>query len=556
MLNSLHIENIAVIECADITLSGGFNVLTGETGAGKSIVIDSINAVLGARTSKEIIRNGCSNARVLAEFTNISPETQKIIEDYGYSLDDGKLIIQRTLSEDSRGGFKVNGLPATSGVIKDIGVNLINIHGQHDNQTLLNPEKHCLYIDKIANNSEILTDYYAEFKNLNSIRRQLEALDMDEAEKLRKIDLLKYQISELENANITLGEHEKLKEKLKLAKEFEQTNKRLNFALSVLNSGEEPGVIDLLKESHKNLSKINSEKLNLTTQKLLGAVEELCDIESEIEYFINNDLVSTENIDIIQDRIELLNNLMLKYAPNEEGLLEFLNNAKQELNAINLLNENSAKLEAELLKSEERLIKKAQALTDSRINAAKNFENNVCGVLKYLDMPNVVFKVSITKSRYSKNGCDAVEFLISANAGETVKPLAKIASGGELSRVMLAIKSVLAKADEVETLIFDEIDSGISGRAANKVAAQLKKVSNAKQVICVTHLAQIAAFATNHMLIEKSVKNDRTYTNVYSLDYNSRIDEIARIMSGTEITENLFNSAKELLDRSLNYENL
>ena len=556
MLNSLHIENIAVIECADITLSGGFNVLTGETGAGKSIVIDSINAVLGARTSKEIIRNGCSNARVLAEFTNISPETQKIIEDYGYSLDDGKLIIQRTLSEDSRGGFKVNGLPATSGVIKDIGVNLINIHGQHDNQTLLNPEKHCLYIDKIANNSEILTDYYAEFKNLNSIRRQLEALDMDEAEKLRKIDLLKYQISELENANITLGEHEKLKEKLKLAKEFEQTYKRLNFALSVLNSGEEPGVIDLLKESHKNLSKINSEKLNLTTQKLLGAVEELCDIESEIEYFINNDLVSTENIDIIQDRIELLNNLMLKYAPNEEGLLEFLNNAKQELNAINLLNENSAKLEAELLKSEERLIKKAQALTDSRINAAKNFENNVCGVLKYLDMPNVVFKVSITKSRYSKNGCDAVEFLISANAGETVKPLAKIASGGELSRVMLAIKSVLAKADEVETLIFDEIDSGISGRAANKVAAQLKKVSNAKQVICVTHLAQIAAFATNHMLIEKSVKNDRTYTNVYSLDYNSRIDEIARIMSGTEITENLFNSAKELLDRSLNYENL
>ncbi len=556
MLNSLHIENIAVIECADITLSGGFNVLTGETGAGKSIVIDSINAVLGARTSKEIIRNGCSNARVLAEFTNISPETEKIIQDYGYSLDDGKLIIQRTLSEDSRGGFKINGLPATSGVIKDIGVNLINIHGQHDNQTLLNPEKHCLYIDKIANNSELLTNYYTEFKNLNSIRRQLEALDMDEAEKLRKIDLLKYQITELENANITLGEHEKLKEKLKLAKEFEQTNKRLNFALSVLNSGEEPGVIDSLKEAHKNLSKINSEKLNSTTQKLLGAVEELCDIESEIEYFINNDLVSTENIDIIQDRIELLNNLMLKYAPNEEGLLEFLDNAKQELNAINLLDENSAKLESELLKSEERLIKKAQALTDSRINAAKNFENNVCGVLKYLDMPNVVFKVSITKSRYTKNGCDAVEFLISANAGETVKPLAKIASGGELSRVMLAIKSVLAKADEVETLIFDEIDSGISGRAANKVAAQLKKLSNAKQVICVTHLAQIAAFATNHMLIEKSVKNDRTYTNVYSLDYNSRIDEIARIMSGTEITENLFNSAKELLDRSLNYENL
>ncbi len=556
MLNCLHIENIAVIERADITLSDGFNVLTGETGAGKSIIIDSLNAVLGARTSKELIRNGNDSARVVAEFSNISKSTERLLESYGLPTDDGRLIIQRILTLDSRGGFRVNSQPVAASVVKEIGVQLINIHGQHDNQTLLNPEKHCLYIDRIAENTAEREEYLAEFRTLNSLRRELSELDADEEQKLRKIDLLKFQINELEQAGIRVGELEQLKENLKAAKQFEQNSKRVNSALELICGDESAGAAEQLRAAHKLVAAIENEKLGKLSVKLAGIVEDIADIESEIRFFADNELISAENIDEIQDRIDFLRSLMLKYSGNEEDMLDYLENAKAQLENITMSDKRINELEEELSLSEERLINKAEILSNTRSKAAKQFESDVCEILKYLDMPNVVFKVQQEKGKYTKNGCDVIEFMISANAGENVKPLAKIASGGELSRVMLAIKSVLSTADDVPTLIFDEIDSGISGRAANKVATQLKKVANNKQVICVTHLAQIAAAADNHLLIEKNVMGGRTYTDVTALTYEKRIDEIARIMSGTEITEKLFDSAKELLDRSKNNANL
>ena len=550
MLNCLHIENIAVIENADVSLSGGFNVLTGETGAGKSIIIDSLNAVLGARASKDLIRNGTDSARVVAEFSDIGVEAERLLEEYGLSSEDGKVIIQRILTLDSRGGFRINSQPVAASVVRDIGVALINIHGQHDNQTLLNPDKHCDYIDKIAENSKEREEYLAEFKNLNSIRRELQELDFNEEEKLRRIDLLKFQINELEKADIKVGEFEALKEKLKLAKQFEQNSKRINSVLDILCGAEGDGATEQLRTAHKLLCAIESEKLNTTCTRLASTLEDLMDIESEVRFFGENELISAENIDLIQDRIDFLRSLMLKYSGDEAGMLNFLESARRELENINSSDKKIAELEEKLSLSEQRLIKKGEQLSLTRARASKVFQENVCNILRLLDMPNVAFVVKHEKDRYSKKGCDNIEFLISANAGESVKPLAKIASGGELSRVMLAIKSVLSTADEVSTLIFDEIDSGLSGRAANKVAAQIRKVSADKQVICVTHLAQIAAAADTHLLIEKSVDMGRTYTRVTELDYNNRITEIARIMSGTEITDKLFDSAKELLDRS------
>lgn len=556
MLNCLHIENIAVIERADIDFLNGFNVLTGETGAGKSIIIDSINAVLGARTSKELIRNGTDCARVVAEFSNINESTVNLLESYGLPYEDDRLIIQRILTFDSRGGFKINSYPVSATVVKEIALQLINIHGQHDNQMLLNPEKHCIFIDNIAENEKELKEYYDEFRNLNSLRRELQSLDEDENEKLKKTDLLKYQINELENSNIKIGEYENLKESLKKAKQFEANSKRLNMALEIISGSENNGIIDELRAAYKSISLIDNKKTEAISDKLSEIIEDITDIESELISFYENDLSAVKNIDEIQDRIEILNALMLKYSCDEENLLKYLENAKQQLYNITMSDKRIAELEKQLSLSEQRLIEKGNKLTATRVKAAEFFEKNVCEILKYLDMPNVAFKVKLDKGKYTKNGCDVVEFMISANSGENLKPLAKIASGGELSRIMLAIKSVLSKVDDVSTLIFDEIDSGISGHAAVRVAEQLKNVAENKQVICITHLAQIASVADNHLFIEKNVANGRTYTDVLSLNYEQRISEIARIMSGTEITENLFNSAKELLDRSINNANL
>lgn len=552
MLKFLHIENIAVIEQADIEFKSGFNVLTGETGAGKSIVIDAINAVLGERTSKDLIRSGNDSALVSAVFGQIDTYTLNILNNYGITPDeDGNIVISRKLSVCGKGFIKINNLPFTATVLKEISKNLINIHGQHDNQALLDPDKHLMFIDAVAENSALLEEYYKEFKNLNSLRKELQSFETDEDEKQRKIDLLKYQINELQSANIKIGEFEDLKEKLKVADSAEKTYKvfsNSNFLLS--GNDDNDGAITQLQSIIKQLHSVDNQTANDCLIKINEALSLIEDARNDISNLLNHDDYFNLNPDEINQRLDCLSRLMLKYGSSEEKMLEFLENANCELEKITFSDKRILELSNLLDASTKRLVDIGEKLTNSRKKAAKNFEINVSSVLEYLNMPNVKFVVDLQKGRYTKYGPDTCEFLISANQGETPKSLHKIASGGELSRVMLSIKSALLDKDTVGTMIFDEIDTGISGFAAGKVGTQLKEVSKNRQVICVTHLAQIAAIADEHLLISKSTNDGRTFTKVNSLSYQERISEIARIMSGTELTENLYNSAKELIDRS------
>ncbi|MBR6565172.1 MAG: DNA repair protein RecN, partial [Clostridia bacterium] len=535
MLKFLHIENIAVIEQTDIEFKSGFNVLTGETGAGKSILIDAINAVLGERTSKDLIRTGCDSALVSAVFGDLNHQTVNALNDNDITPDDdGNIVITRKLSLTGKGIIKINNIPVTATVLKEIAKNLINIHGQHDNQFLLDPNMHLSYIDAIAENSQLIDEYYAEFKELNKIRKELVALQMDEDEKARKLDLLKYQISELEQAGIKAGEIADLKEKLAISQNIEKTINSLK-GIDYLLSGTEDtdGAVTQINNSLKLLKNIQGNNFDNSLSKLNEALTAIEDARAEIDSFLSNTEYSDLDPDKISARLDLLSRLMVKYGNSEEKMLEYLDNANAELEKIAFSENRISELAILLDQSKNRLVEKGETLSQSRTAAALDFSNKVCGILEYLNMPNVKFSVAITQGKYTKNGCDSAEFLISANAGETLKPLHKIASGGELSRVMLSIKSVLLVKDNVGTMIFDEIDTGISGITAGKVATQLKNVATKRQVICVTHLAQIAAVANEHLLIEKTVKENHTFTKVTALDYEQKIGEIARIMSGT-----------------------
>lgn len=551
MIKSLHIENIAVIEKTDIDFNNGFNVLTGETGAGKSIIIDAINAVLGERTSKDLIRAGCERAVVSALFCDLSNEAVASIINNGYDIDDdGNLLITRILTLNG-GSIKINGRTATAALLKEISKNLINIHGQHDNQKLLEPDNYYIYLDLLAENETERQEYYNEFKHFNAVRRELNAQETDEGEKQRRLDILQYQIKELEDADITVGEVDDIKKKLIISENFERTISALNDASYCLNGGENiDGAVSLIRNAQIYVDSIKNDDFDDISNRLTESLGMLEDVSDKIRNFTENNDYNGLNTEMLRERLDTLHRLMLKYGNNEQAMLDFLEKSKAELEKIVCSDKLIQELSTELDNSTERLVSLAEKLTATRVAAAKNFSQQVSEVLYQLDMPSVKLVVNINRDRYTRNGCDAVEFLISANAGENVKPLHKIASGGELSRIMLAIKSVLAERDDVDTLIFDEIDTGISGRAADKVGLQLQKVAYNRQVICVTHLAQIAAYSENHLLIEKSTENNRTYTIVTPLDYEQQIAEIARIMSGVNLTENLYNSAKELLDRS------
>lgn len=552
MLKFLHIENIAVIEMCDIELTDGFNVLTGETGAGKSIIIDSINAVLGERTSKDLIRSGCDEALVTAIFGNLSNGTLKALEQLEVIPDeDGNVLISRKLSLSGKGLIKINGKPFTATALREISSLLINIHGQHDNQALLNPERHCDFVDSVADNGDLKQEYYSCFKKLNKIRRELNSLITDEGEKERKIDLLKYQINELSSADIKVGEIDELKSQLQIAEERESYIKAFSGTDSLLAGDDSTdGIITSLKAAAKLFNPLNGEAAKKSLSDLNELISKAEDLLSDIRDFSFGLEENAKNPDEINARLDFLYRLMVKYGNDETQMLAFLENAKNELQSITFADKRAEELEQELQKAKEQLVLSGERLTESRKAAAEKLSKKVCEVLHYLNMAGVVFVTDISAGRYTANGCDSVEFLISANLGEDVKPLHKIASGGELSRVMLAIKSALLDKEGVGTVIFDEIDSGISGYAADKVGTKLREVAGKCQVICITHLAQIAALADNHLLIEKSTENGRTKTHVTSLDRESRIREIARIMSGKEITENIYNSAKELLDRS------
>ena len=558
MLKFLHIENIAVIEKTDIEFFDGLSALTGETGAGKSIIIDAINAILGERTSKELIRNGSVTANVTAQFCNLSEAAKNAVTEAGYDLEtDETLLIDRTLSLKGNGSVRINGRPAAVSILKNIGRYLINIHGQHDNQNLLDPENHFIYVDRLAENEKLKSDYYTEFHNLNTIRKKIAELSSDLDEKKRRKELIEFEINELSGADLKIGETENLRKKQKIAENYSKMITSLNEAYSFINGDDNfDGAASLIKNAQKSLIASDCDEMSESISKAADILSDLEEICSDIRTVTHNEEYSELDIETINLRLDILRRLSVKYNADEAQMLSKLEELKDELQMIDTADEKIEKLSEELDFSTERLVELGERLSQSRIKAGNKFCKEVTSVLIFLDMPNFTFQMKHEKGRYTKFGCDIIEFMICTNIGEAMKPLHKIASGGELSRIMLAIKSVLSDKDGIDTLIFDEIDSGISGRAAGKVGIQLKKASADKQVLCVTHLAQIAANADNQYLIEKTVKDGKTYTNVSLLSYEERIKEIARIMSGNSLTDSLYNSAKELLDRSNNNENL
>lgn len=549
MLSNLQIENIAVIKSASIDFENGFNVMTGETGAGKSIVIDSLNAILGERTSRELIRSGADSASVCAEFQNVGDNVKNELEKLGIEKDD-TLIVSRKLTPDGKNVCRINGMPATVSMLKALGVQLVNIHGQLDNQSLLSPETHCSFIDKLAGSGRELN----EFKELYSLyikkENELKSLNTDVNEKNRRLDILNYQIEEIQKADIRPGEKDKLTEKLGFLRNAEKVLDLLHTAYAALNGdGEMPGAADVAADAASKLLSAadyssdfteTANGVNDAAMNLSAYTEELRDKIYSLDYDPNE----TERA---EERLDVIYRLSQKYGDSEEDILAYLENAEKERDALSFSDERAEQLRAETEKAYNEALAAAKKLSEIRIEAGKKFSADVERELAFLDMPSVKFIVNDSVGELYENGIDNIEFLLSANAGEEPKPLSKIASGGELSRIMLAIKCVLSELDDIDTLIFDEIDSGVSGRAALKIAAKMKELSKTHQVICVTHLAQIAAFADEHKLISKEEKDGRTYTCIASLDYNGRKYELARIMGGLTVTQSILNSAEELL---------
>lgn len=551
MLKSLKIENIAVIEKCNIDFSNGFNVLTGETGAGKSIVIDSINAVTGQRTSKELVRTGASKATVSAYFADIPLKAAHLLSEYGISYEDDELFLLRTISADGKNVCKINGTTVPVGVLREIGDNLLNIHGQHDNQALLKSENHCYFLDMFGNHNKSLNDYFDCYNRFKAVRKRLKTLTADLEDKSNKIDLYKFQKNEIEKADVSVGELDLLLKKREVLRNSEKIKETLFSAYSFLAGDDETaGAASLVAQSAQNAALTANlyKDVAKSAERLEAVSADLIDISDELRAAIDNISFDPAELAELEQRIDLILTLQKKYGGSEEKVLEYFNFVSNVLNDISVSDELLSELEAECEKLEDELILKAKALSDLRKKTGADFSKKICDVLKYLEMPNVVFSVNFNEGIYTVNGCDEVEFYISANKGIEAKPLSKIASGGELSRIMLAIKSVLSVKYDVDTLIFDEIDTGISGIAADKVGRQIKTLSNDRQIICVTHLAQIAAAADNHLLISKSSDSSGTYTNVTVIDNDDRIKEIARIMSGSNITENLYQSAKEMIE--------
>ncbi len=551
MLRTLSIENIAVIEKAKIDFDGGLNVLTGETGAGKSIVVDSINAVLGERTSKELVRTGSDFAFVSAFFENINATVYGELEKLGYTPeDDGSLLITRRISKDGRSSCRINGMPATVSVLRTLGKALVNIHGQHDSQSLLDPEQHYKFIDMLSGDSSVLSDYKAAFSLFLSVRRELKALTAAADSADKNTELLEYQIKELEEADIKIGEAQALNARKKVMDSAEEAAKAYSSALEAVNGDDEnPGAESLLQSALESVVRFSelSPEIKKAAALLENAVDEIADAKSVIGGELSVLDFDPREREEIEERLDELFRLGKKYGDGEEKMLAYLDNAKRKLNSIVNNEEELEKLNDEYDKAYADVLAAAEKLTALRKKTAQKFAEDVKNQLAYLDMPKINFTVDFKKGIMSSAGLDKIEFLISANPGEEPKPLVKIASGGELSRIMLGIKSILAYNDTVDTLIFDEIDTGVSGRASQKIGLKLKEVSKNTQVICVTHSAQIASNADSHFLISKDISGDRTFTSVTLLNRSQRRNELARIMGGLEITDAMLNSAEELL---------
>lgn len=547
MLTSLKIENVAIIESAAIEFGCGLNVLTGETGAGKSIVIDSINAILGERTSRDIIRTGAQSAKVYAVFEDVNERVRIFLDENGIDCEDGVLIINRTLSREGKNVCRINGAPVTVSMLREIGGELIDIHGQHDNQSLLSPEKHCGFVDSFAGNADLIADYREKYGRLCEIRSRLKKLTTDESSKSQRIDFLTYQIDELEKAEITIGERDELKARKSLINNSQKVIESLSIAYEALKA--DGAGIDMITDVESEIANASAymEMLGEASEKITDIRYELEDIAETVRDAMAEVDFDPSELEDIDERLDLLYRFSKKYGDTEEEMLEYLEKARAELDNIAFSEERVKELQKQKKEALAETETAACKLTESRKTAGEKLSNAICSELEFLDMPNVRFVVKCNDIGLTENGKDEIEFLISANAGEEPKPLAKIASGGELSRIMLAIKNVLAETDGVDTMIFDEIDTGVSGRAAQKIAMKLRSASKGRQVICVTHLAQIAAQGDVHLYISKSVSDGKTYTNIKSLIEEERVAEIARIMGGMEITKLQLESAREML---------
>ena len=554
MLHLLHIENIAVIEEADITFSPGFNALTGETGAGKSIVIDALGAVLGQRTSRDLIRTGAAKAFVSAVFTDVP--SLPLLSQFSLAPEEGELLLQREIYADGKNACRVNGKPVTVAQLRQIGGQLLNIHGQHDGQQLLDEEQHGAYLDSYGRVEGYLSTYGTCFSAMEATRKKIASLQMDEAEKARRVDSLQFQINELERAQLKHGEEEALLQRRTLLRNGEKFMSAIQGALWSLNGGDEGGgAVSLLREAEDALSSARNldEQFGQLHQRLSDLYSEAYDVAETLRDMEAAFDFSPQELDALESRADQLYRLKKKYGATVEDMLEYLEQCRGELDRITFASDTVERLQRELQNEYAQVMKAAQLLSGARKAAAKDLELRVQEELRQLDMPRARFAICFTEKQPAADGIDEVRFLMSANVGEELKPIQKVASGGELARIMLALKNVLAENESIGTLVFDEVDTGVSGRAAQKVAEKLAQVSRVKQVLCVTHLPQLAAMADVHFSVEKGEHNGRTYTRVEELDREQRCHELARLTGGDHITSAMLAGAEELITGAQQY---
>ena len=552
MLSSLQIENVAVIQKANVHFEKGLNVLTGETGAGKSILINSINAILGNRTSKDLVRTGAAKAVIRAAFEDVPPAVLDSLEKAGYERSEA-LLLSREITAEGKSACRINGMPATAAVLRELCGGLININGQHDSVGLLNPARHEGILDAYAQNSAEYQAYYAIYRELVGVKKTLDAMITDESEKQRRIDLLSYQVQEIDDAGLTAGEEQTLESRRKVLANASTIRDRIAQCYALLSGGDEaPGAVDLLGEASNAVdaaAQLDGE-LSAGAGQLLDlyytAKDVAADLIGRLDAYDTNDA----ELDEIEQRIDLIYKLRRKYGDTVEDILAFGERARKELEMIQSSQERVEHLQKEQRRLYTLAREKAEALTQTRLKAFDELNKRISGTLDFLNMPGVRMTLRHSRGPLASHGQDSIEFYISTNPGEAPKPLAKIASGGELSRITLAIKNAMADKDAVPTVIYDEIDSGVSGKAASRIGEVLRQSAEGHQILCITHTAQIAALADCHLLIQKNITNERTYTEIHPLDENGRVEALARLISGDHVTELSLANAREMLGRN------